>query len=184
MLGQSWGQFAPFLRLHKPRHLLIARPPPLLAPLIFTLFTPAPGPPTATSPIPTPFSFLTHTPLRSPFPTHLVKTTLAEVTHAASHARLEGDALPNLDALGLRSDLNDGSRALVPKTHGLLDDERTDRAVLEVVNVRAADTCLGDLDEDLVVLELRDRALWALVVVISCIYSAPPRTAQQRKTSE
>ena len=47
------------------------------------------------------------------------------------------------------------------ENHGLLDDEASDAAVEPVVDVGAADTCVGDADEDRVRvgLEARDGAI-------------------------
>ena len=48
------------------------------------------------------------------------------------------------------------------ENHGLLDDEVSDAAVEPVVDVGAADTCVGDADEDRVRigLEARDGAIF------------------------
>jgi hypothetical protein len=50
----------------------------------------------------------------------------------------------------------------VAENHGLLDDEVSDAAMEPVVDVRAADTCVGDADEDRVRvgLEARDGAIF------------------------
>jgi hypothetical protein len=45
------------------------------------------------------------------------------------------------------------------QTHGFLEDKRADTAMFEVMDVRAADTSLADLDEDLVAFDLGDGAL-------------------------
>ena len=48
------------------------------------------------------------------------------------------------------------------ENHGLLDDEVSDAAVEPVVDIGAADTCVGDADEDRVRvgLEARDGAIF------------------------
>jgi hypothetical protein len=45
----------------------------------------------------------------------------------------------------------------VAENHGLLDDEVSDAAVKPVVDVGAADTCVGDADEDRVRVGLEAR---------------------------
>lgn len=98
-------------------------------------------------------------------PSHLVVAALALHTGPASVSGLEGDPVADSDARisgDLGAELDDGAGRLVAETHGLLDDKVPDLAVLEVMDVRAADARLGDGDEDLVALELGDRALWTV----------------------
>lgn len=45
------------------------------------------------------------------------------------------------------------------QTHGFLEDKRADTSMLKVVHIRAADTSLDDLDEDLVIVDLGDGTL-------------------------
>lgn len=105
-------------------------------------------------------------PVRAPaflFPygaiSHLVVAALAVVAAAARLARLEGNAVSCLDVLDILSDcfarpvssfvpplvgralrtLDDNGGRLVAEDHGLLDDKVADAAMLQVVDVAAAD---------------------------------------------
>lgn len=94
--------------------------------------------------------------------THLVLAALAHLTNAAPHTRLQGDAVPNREVGrcgDLRTNLDDLAAALVTKAHGLLHNERSDGTMLEVVDVRAADSRLRDGNKNLVALDFGD---WAL----------------------
>lgn len=93
---------------------------------------------------------------------HVVLARLARDASLAPRPRLEGHPrpLPKLE-LGVhaRPELDDDPATLVAKAHGVVDHKVANGGVLQVVDVRAADTRLADLDKDLVRLGLGDGPL-------------------------
>lgn len=93
--------------------------------------------------------------------TYLIRPSLAQPTTPTAHSRLQRHAHPYTNATPSRlgTELYHHPTRLVSQTHGLLEDKVADRAVFEVVDVRAADPGRGYFDEDLVCLGFGDGAL-------------------------
>ena len=84
---------------------------------------------------------------------HLVAPTLADITRPTSHPRLHGDPVSHLPSLRLRrrAELGDGPARFVAETHRFFKNVPTDSGMSEVVDIRTANPCLRDFDENLVV---------------------------------
>lgn len=94
--------------------------------------------------------------------THLVKTRLALVACPAAHSGLKGNTITDLESRrfgDFGAQLGDDTGTFVAETHGVLEHKGTNLGVLEVMYVRAADSRLDYLDENLIILEFGNRAL-------------------------
>ena len=74
----------------------------------------------------------------------VVQTLLAIAASTTRARRRNGNTLPTAKTGDLASHFVDDSGDFVPEHHGLLDAHRAKTAVLEIMQVRTADTAIGD----------------------------------------